>query len=947
MAGTVIETFSDGTYYTIRITRPTTGAGGFVTLVYNDQGSGYSPGWRTDWNSSNLTNLNQLTNGPGYITGESDDLASVTSRGASTSTGVTLSSSNNYFNGHHYFNAYDANGNHYPHYNVGANNNGSKLNLRMYGGNGSTLRLFYLDGNTGGFTWDGNTVWHSGNDGSLSGLDADLLDGNHASAFALVNGNTGQSFGVFELSYALTAFNPSTAPRTALNPMSVKMWDNYFYGIGLGSDYGTVMDYYGRRGHVNTQVYFDAGGGTWYRTSPYNSGWGSWLQYVTNFSTWSIRVRGTDNAYANGLLQSGAGRTDDAAGDTWIFIDSAGSDSNKWGIKHNQLNNRIEFWGNNAVGSYIQMESGFYSGIAALANGANGNFYIDDNYGNSVVGVYSDVRYQGVFAMGDSYKLPADGTTTGSLYGLAWSHPNAGGVAANLNTHGLLVMENGSFLAAISGSIRARDDIRAPIFYDSGNSGYSLNGDTTNSWRVSTPSGYLEIGPKNTSYCHFETDRGNFYFGSRIDVNGELWRYNGARFVENTGTWGISITGSAGLLSVDNAVVFGRSGLQFAQSSSTAGNTATSHQTPTDDWWHVIRMNHANGVGYYADLAVSMTTNLGLARRVISGGGQLSNWVTILDGLNYNSYSPTLTGGNASGTWGISITGSAATVTHYASRVDGTLYNIGWFSGNPSPIYSCDAVQIRSSDGTIFATHYRGSGNVGGTGQASHHPAGVFSEGTNWLYGTIYLNGNTIYDASDIYNNQWFRNNTTNTGLYNQQTTQHWSSKDNGYWDASSTTSVSSIRFWTGSHVGALRGYVYANSSNEIGFLDQAGNWVLRCLTGNSYLTGTFTASGDVVAYSDARIKTNVQTIDNALEKVTSLRGVTYNRTDVDDKSEKIGVIAQEIQKVIPQVVNEGDDGMLGVSYGNLAGVFIEAIKEQQKQIEELKKQIKYLVENR
>jgi hypothetical protein len=63
--------------------------------------------------------------------------------------------------------------------------------------------------------------------------------------------------------------------------------------------------------------------------------------------------------------------------------------------------------------------------------------------------------------MGDAYKLPADGSSAGSLYGLAWSHPNAGGIAGNLNTHGLLVMENGTFLAAISGNIKARDGIIA------------------------------------------------------------------------------------------------------------------------------------------------------------------------------------------------------------------------------------------------------------------------------------------------------------------------------------------------------------------------------------------------------------------------------------------------------------------------------------------------------
>jgi hypothetical protein len=107
--------------------------------------------------------------------------------------------------------------------------------------------------------------------------------------------------------------------------------------------------------------------------------------------------------------------------------------------------------------------------------------------------------------------------------------------------------------------------------------------------------------------------------------------------------------------------------------------------------------------------------------------------------------------------------------------------------------------------------------------------------------------------------------------------------------------------------------------------------------TADLNLTGNFVASGDVTAYSDARIKTNVQTIENALDKTLQLRGVTYNRTDSEDTSTKVGVIAQEILEVIPEVVKQNDEGMYSVSYGNLTAVLIEAIKEQQKQIDELK----------
>ena len=105
--------------------------------------------------------------------------------------------------------------------------------------------------------------------------------------------------------------------------------------------------------------------------------------------------------------------------------------------------------------------SGSWNITAARATRANGNFYIDDNYGNGIVGVYTSTRYQGVFAMGDSYKLPADGSSTGSLYGMAWSHPNAGGVAGNLDSHGMLVLINGGFGSCMSYSIRASGNVTA------------------------------------------------------------------------------------------------------------------------------------------------------------------------------------------------------------------------------------------------------------------------------------------------------------------------------------------------------------------------------------------------------------------------------------------------------------------------------------------------------
>ena len=108
-------------------------------------------------------------------------------------------------------------------------------------------------------------------------------------------------------------------------------------------------------------------------------------------------------------------------------------------------------------------------------------------------------------------------------------------------------------------------------------------------------------------------------------------------------------------------------------------------------------------------------------------------------------------------------------------------------------------------------------------------------------------------------------------------------------------------------------------------------------------VSGTIRATGDVIAYSDARVKDNIITVENALDKVKSLRGVTYTRKDDDTKTPKVGVIAQQVLPILPDVVQQDTNGNYSVAYGNMVGVLIEAIKEQQRQIDELK----YLLQNK
>ena len=109
--------------------------------------------------------------------------------------------------------------------------------------------------------------------------------------------------------------------------------------------------------------------------------------------------------------------------------------------------------------------------------------------------------------------------------------------------------------------------------------------------------------------------------------------------------------------------------------------------------------------------------------------------------------------------------------------------------------------------------------------------------------------------------------------------------------------------------------------------------------------TGTITPS-------DIRFKKNILPLENSLQKIMALDGFTYNwRADefTDkgfDNSQQIGFIAQEVETVLPQLVHTGIDGYKGVDYTKLIPVMVEAIKEQQKQIDELKKIITQLLKH-
>ena len=138
-------------------------------------------------------------------------------------------------------------------------------------------------------------------------------------------------------------------------------------------------------------------------------------------------------------------------------------------------------------------------------------------------------------------------------------------------------------------------------------------------------------------------------------------------------------------------------------------------------------------------------------------------------------------------------------------------------------------------------------------------------------------------------------------------------------------------------------GIYFQNSTDKTLFYNQATARGEIDGSGNMIMAGNITAYGSV---SDIKLKENIEVIDNAVDKVKQLKGVTY--TLKSDGQKLTGLIAQDLEKVLPEAVYEttdvdDDDKHLAIRYGNTVGLLVEAIKEQQEQIETLTAKVKEL----
>jgi|694.fasta_scaffold15255_2 hypothetical protein len=407
-------------------------------------------------------------------------------------------------------------------------------------------------------------------------------------------------------------------------------------------------------------------------------------------------------------------------------------------------------------------------------------------------------------------------------------------------------------------------------------------------------------------------------------------------------------------------------------------------------WYNSINVRHSNQGNYHGfQVAMSYYDNL-LWFRSYQGSGTFQSWVYAISSANIGSQS-VASAVNADTVDGFhaSVAGTANTIP--TRNANGYLIPENWIQLNGIyGLYSpTNNAHLRPNDGSYGSWLVTGSrnswrglefdsgsnGNVSLMVNVSSNTTGFHNNSYGWQFywegGTLYCSKNaygggtnaTVIDSTTIGSQSVaFATTANRLERYGVIYGNNWNDYylNNRFIVASAHNATGTNKPDTAYNYGSMMSYynsgedhyqiyVTENSVNSngkdrkmyyrSGWNGGWGGWrsVVDVYNSVCYIDAAVTATGDITAFSDGRVKENVETLEGALDKTLKLRGVSYNRTDIEDKSTKIGVIAQEILEVVPEVVSQDENGMYAVSYGNITALLIEAIKEQQKQINELK----------
>ena len=361
---------------------------------------------------------------------------------------------------------------------------------------------------------------------------------------------------------------------------------------------------------------------------------------------------------------------------------------------------------------------------------------------------------------------------------------------------------------------------------------------------------------------------------------------------------------------------------------------------------------------------VSGATTISMAAATSTANGYMtSTYATKLNGIAPGATSNTGTVTSVSGTGtvnGLTLTGTVTTSGNLT--LGGTLSGIANSATTATNLNTASAIVARDASGNFTAGTITASltGNVtGSSGSCTGNAATATILQTPRAINGVNFNGSanitTMTAGTGI--------GVSGTTITNNGVTSNFGGTNISV--SGSTGAVTISTSATPTFTGITSGYVRpsANATTAVQLQNAAGTSILNVDTTNNriginntapvvalHVTGAGVFTGEVTAYySDLRLKTDVVKIEDPIAKLMSIRGVHFNPNEtalalgVENKPQ-IGVIAQEVEKVLPElVVDSGFEGYKTVKYDKLTALLIEAIKEQQVQINELKKEIEKL----
>ena len=891
-------------------------------------------------------------------------------------------------------------------FNIGGANRLFSENNITYTGNTNTLNI------------NGNTAWHSGNDGSGSGLDADLLDGQQGSYYAAASHV-----------HSYLPINNPTATGTLVSPIiragksqtqgnytTAALWTESYSSTNTGiafhisGNVGKMLDM-----RTDGHLYWE-NGRVWSATSD-GAGSGLDADLLDGLNASSSVVANTIVArQANGYIYANhinfsTSETENPPINSF-FVSNGDGWSRKASKSH--VISQLGLWTTSNDGGGSGLDADLLDGLqpSALSVAYAGNA----GYAGYIPPLYAggqQTNPQTYFSHTVGLKVAMTG------YPNVWSDTlwiNGYAGADVVNMCALHTIRNGQPRMWISSqSNRGTSYGTAYEFWSSYNdgSGSGLDADLLDGQQGS----YYAAASHNHSGVYLPIS-GKAADSNLFDGIDSVRMVHGSGGARTDGSTNVSPTTSATWMP---------SG--FYENSNGSG-------TPSSTWYNVIQMRHTNtGNNHGHQIAGSFYSN-DLYNRNISNnsyGAWSKSWsqnndgagsgldADLLDGQQGSYYAPA-TGGSYLPLSGGTLTGQLLRSAHNTGFFVGGHQNIGNTAAQSSPIYTIGSSYVPATTtlGNMYGIGFTNSNNAsfitgdldtGGTGWgmyvAADGDARIFfngSEGTITSIGQHYAAGSVVWNAgndgagsgldadlldgqqgsyyintanigSQTVNNSnlldgidstaFLRSNAADSfsgtitmatqvalvannygrgvfGLYSATRYQHVWSMGAAYKTSDDGTSAGNIYglTWSHSNAGTGTNQSIAGLSHQLQLRE---NGALKCAFGIGIWT-----SGNVTAYSDISVKTNLVRIPNALEKVCSINGYTYDRTDYEVDPEtgimpdvrQAGVVAQEVEKVLPEVVS-GEEGNKAVAYGNMVALMIEAIKELKEEVDDLKKQLK------